>query len=299
MFKGIIPVIPTPFSDDGERVLYDQFAKVVDLAIREGANSIMLFGAGGEFYKLTEAEKQGLLVEALQVCSGRAGVAVTVTSHATRQAVREAEAYQKLGAGLVNIMPPSFAAPTGAMVMEHIVGVARAVSVPVMIQYAPALTGSGISNEVFAQIADRIQGELYIKVEAIPTGPAITAVIEATRGRCNVVIGNGGECLYEAWERGAVSVMPGASLVKPYHDIITAFESGDREMAWNMYRAFLPYLHFIHRHIEEFVYMEKTILMERGILSTNTCRKPAMSPDQVSLQILMRAYHCVQEYFYD
>lgn len=55
-------------------------------------------------------------------------------------------------------------------------------------------------------------------------------------GALYVVIGNGGECLYEAWER--------------------------------------------------------------GVLSSNTCRNPAMSPDSVSRQILMRIYRCVKEHFY-
>jgi dihydrodipicolinate synthase/N-acetylneuraminate lyase len=49
ILKGVIPVIPTPFTEDGTYIEYDSFAKLVELAIKDGANAIALFGAGGEF----------------------------------------------------------------------------------------------------------------------------------------------------------------------------------------------------------------------------------------------------------
>ncbi|MDR0656642.1 MAG: dihydrodipicolinate synthase family protein [Treponema sp.] len=298
MLKGSIPVIPTPFSLDGSEILYDRFAAIIDNAIQEGAASIMIFGGGGEFYKLTARERGRLLKEAIQVCKGKIPVVATVTQHATRNAIQEIEAFQKAGADVINVMPPSFAAPSGIMIRDHIIELSKVVKVPMMIQYAPALTGSAISNEVFAQIADSTRNELYIKAEAVPTGPAITSIMKATGGRYSVIIGNAGECLYEALDRGAVAVMPGAAFVKPYCDIMTAFEKGDKDKAFELYMIFLPYLHFIQRHIEEFVSMEKLVLQQRGLLPNAVCRMPAIYPDNYTSSLLMKICQHVIHHFY-
>ena len=298
LLKGIVPVIPTPFSEDGDRILFDAFARVIEQALTEGAHTIMLFGAGGEFYKLEEEERRSLLREALGVCRGRGDVAVTVTEHSTRMARRQALAYQEMGAAAINIMPPSFAMPTGAMIRRHIQDVAKVVEVPLMIQYAPALTGGSLSNEIFADIAEQVKGELYIKIEVTPTGPAITVLLDALGHRYHIVIGNGGECLYEALTRGAVATLSGAAFVKPYRDIIEAFDQGDRKGAWEKYNDFLPYLHFIQRHIEEFVSMEKMVLQARGILPNYVCRRPFIVPDEVTCQLLEQLIAYVQQHFY-
>lgn len=296
--KGVIPVIPTPFSENGQDILYDKFSDIIQMTLHEGASAVMLFGAGGEFYKLTDSEKVNLLKLAVEVSSGRGGVVTTVTPHSTLHAQRQAVLFQEMGARAVNIMPPSFASPSPSMILEHIVEVSRAIRVPLIIQYAPALTGSGIPLEVFEKIRENVGGELYIKVEASPTGPAITALLDSAGDGYNIAIGNGGECLFEAWQRGARVVMPGGAFVKPYCDFINAWEKGNRELALSLYNKFLPYLHFIYRNIEEFVYMEKYVLMERGYLDAPTCRKPGITPDGTTLEILSIIADRVKKDFY-
>lgn len=297
-FEGVLPVVPTPFSENGEDILYDRFAALVEQCIREGAAAIVMFGAGGEFYKLEADEKKRLLAEALRVCGTRVPVIATVTQHATLLAQREAARYQEMGASAINILPPGFAAPSAAMVREHILQLAEATTLPVMVQYAPALTGGVLPATLFFEIAQKLRQELYIKVESTPTGPAVTALRQATDDRFGIIIGNGGECLYEALARGAVAVMPGAAMVKPYCDIMAAWRGGDEQRALSLYNAFLPYLHFAVRHIEEFVAMEKWILMERGIFPNAVCRKPNMEPDAESLRFLRMNYLSMASRFY-
>ena len=62
----------------------------------------------------------------------------------------------------LNMMPPSFAMPTQDMIAEHLTEVAGAVSIPLIIQYAPALTGMGIAAETFEKISKgREPGTIY------------------------------------------------------------------------------------------------------------------------------------------
>lgn len=284
--KGIIPVVPTPFTDDGRYVDYGNFEELVDMAVRDGAHALCLFAAGAEFYKLSVEERKELFQRAVQANRGRVPLVVTVSSHATVLAIREAAYYEKKGAAALNVMPPSFAAPSQAMVAEHLIEIGKAVDIPVIIQYAPALNGMAIAQETFARISENRKQELYIKLEASPTGPFISALRNATDNKYDIIVGNGGECMYEALIRGACAVMPGASLIRPYRMIYDAFENGNANKAFDLFNLFLPHIHLMQRDIESFVAMEKMILMKRGIMKNCVCRKPNNYPDSQTLVLL-------------
>lgn len=295
--KGILPVLPTPFDKDGERIDYDSFQKLVDTAIADGADGLCLFAGGAEFYKLSEQEKCELFRLAVEVCDKRVPLIVTVSSHATILAQREALYAQENGASAINIMPPGFASPNGRMITEHVIDICKTVEIPAIIQYAPALTGVSISEEAFKRMNENTDRELYIKLEAMPTGPAITALREATGKRYDIIVGNGGECLYEALKRGACAVMPGVALIKPYHMIYDAFVKGDEEGAYRMFCDYLPHVHLMLRDIEQFVAMEKWILKKRAVLPYDTCRKPNHYPDAYTLELLEESVRHVADKF--
>lgn len=295
--KGVIPVIPTPFTDDGRYVDYGNFEELVEMAVRDGAHALCLFAAGAEFYKLTMEERKELFQRALNANRGRLPIIATVSSHATVLAVREAVYYEKKGAAALNIMPPGFGAPSQNMVAEHLTEISNAVSIPVIIQYAPALNGMAIAAETFGKISENQTHELYIKLEASPTGPAITALKKATGNKYGIIIGNGGECMYEGLLRGACAVMPGAALLRPYRMIYDAFERGDEKKAFDLFNLYLPHIHLMQRDIESFVAMEKIILNKRGIMKNFVCRKPCNYPDIQTIALLERHLELVRKEF--
>lgn len=286
ILKGVIPVLPTPFTDNGKYVDFGSVENLVDMAIREGAHALCLFAAGAEFYKLTWEEKKELYHRITITNRGRVPIIPTVSSHATTLAVREAIYYEKKGALALNIMPPSFAKPTQNMVAEHLIEIANAVNLPVMIQYAPALTGMYIAGDTLKKISKGGERELYIKLEALPTGPAITELKKQTSNAFQIIVGNGGECMYEALERGACAVMPGVALLQVYRMIYDAFEKNNQREAFELFNRFLPYIHLMQRDIESFVAMEKLVLKRRGILKNAVCRKPNHYPDSQTLKLL-------------
>lgn len=286
IIKGIIPVLPTPFTDNGKFVDFGSVENLVEMAIRDGAHALCLFAAGAEFYKLSPEEKRELYHRVMVTNKGRVPIIPTVSSHATALAVREAIYYEKKGATALNMMPPSFAMPTQDMIAEHLIEIAGAVEIPIIIQYAPALTGMGIATETFEKISKGGNRELYIKLEALPTGPAITALRQQTSNKFEIIVGNGGDCMYEALMRGACAVMPGAALIRPYRMIYDAFEKGQSEEAFELFNRSLPYIHLMQRDIESFVAMEKVILKRRGILKNAVCRKPNRYPDHQTMKLL-------------
>lgn len=286
LLRGIIPVIPTPFTDNGQYVDYENFEKLIDMAVQDGAHALCLFAAGAEFYKLTMEERKELFLRAVRANKSKVPLIATVSSHATILALREALYYENKGADALNIMPPGFAAPSQSMLAQHLAEISSAVQIPMIIQYAPALNGMTIAADTFARISENRKQELYIKLEASPTGPAITDLRNAVGDQYDIIVGNGGECMFEALTRGACAVMPGAALIRPYRMIYDAFENGETELAFDLFNRYLPHIHLMQRDIESFIAMEKIILRKRGIMKNTVCRKPNNYPDTQTMALL-------------
>jgi len=53
---GVIPILPTPFSKEGE-IDEVSFRKVIDATIADGVHGIAMFGLASEYAKLADAEK--------------------------------------------------------------------------------------------------------------------------------------------------------------------------------------------------------------------------------------------------
>ena len=55
--KGICPIIAAPFTDSGE-VDYESLEKLVKHLINGGCGAVTLFGIAGEYYKLSDEERE-------------------------------------------------------------------------------------------------------------------------------------------------------------------------------------------------------------------------------------------------
>lgn len=295
--RGIIPILPAPFTDDGANIDYEDLRSVIDTVIREGVHGVALLGVASEFYKIDDAERRLMIETTVDHVAGRVPVIANITRNATELAVKDARHAEEAGADAVMIVPPSFIPPGNAAIIEHIHAVADSVKLPVVIQYAPNVTGVSIPVSTFLDIERQRGGELYIKAESVPPGPMISAIAEQTEGRMGVFIGNGGVQTYDALERGAVGLMPGAAMVAPYLAVYEAFVRGDKETAFRLFNAFLPVLNHTTQSAELFVQFEKSVLKARGIVKNDVCRKPNAVPDEDMNRLLLRYTEYLQESF--
>jgi 4-hydroxy-tetrahydrodipicolinate synthase len=288
-YEGVFPVIPAPFTEDKNTIDYQNWERLVEYAIDAGSSGIAIFGAGTEFYKLSAVEKQKMLKIAVEACRKRVPILATISSHATVLAIDEAKQAVDYGADIINIFPPSFAAPSPEAIIKHVMRIIEAVDVPVMIQYAPELTGQKIALQAFSRISEEVERELLIKVEANPIGPTISAVHKATQGRYSMAVGNAGLHMYDALLRGAQIIMPGLAMVERYISFYRTFSTGNHAEAYRDYASILPYIVALGQDIEMFVALEKMILKEKGLLSSSVCREPNRIPDDTTVRIAFQS----------
>ena len=137
-FKGIWPVVPTPFLNDGS-VDYEGMRRVLDFTIDCGVDGICILANFSEQFLISDGEREKLMRLCLEHVAGRKPVIVTISHYATQIAVERAQMSKDLGADIVMMMPPYHGAllkGSAQDTYEQFAAVGK-VGIPIMVQDAP------------------------------------------------------------------------------------------------------------------------------------------------------------------
>ncbi len=285
--RGCIPILCTPFHDDGS-VDYASLEREIDWVIAEGASGVATLALASEGYKLTESERQEITRVVVARVSGRMPVVVSADGTGIEIAVERARAAERAGAAALMILPPSFVKPGLDGLRSYYTRIGRAVSVPVIVQDAPQLTGVAMGPALWAELSATVDTIRYVKAEGVPQGPTLTATMEASEGRLQVFCGWGGLSMIDAMERGAAGSMPAPGFTRLFADIQRAFVSGDRAGAEALFQSELPFVLWAMQSLDVSVQSAKTELLTRGVFSTRTMREPWTPLDAVGEDQLQR-----------
>lgn len=287
---GVCPIIPCPFDADSRVDLAD-LERVIHWMAAHGAHAATLFGIAGEYYKLTDEERQRMVPVA--VAAARAAgipLIVSVTDHATNVAIDHARQWQDLGADCLMLLPPHFLKPGAAQLVAHMTKVAQAVSIPVMLQYAPEQTGVAIPSDALWSVAQNCSTPIIYKIENRPPGPTISRLAELSAGTARIFMGNAAFQMMESQARGCVGLMPGASMTDIYRRAWDALLAGNRAEALRLHQLVLMVLNHIRQDVEQIIHFEKRILRRRGALLSTGSRQPCFVSDAFYDQIFEELY---------
>ncbi|MEU4197728.1 dihydrodipicolinate synthase family protein [Kribbella sp. NPDC026611] len=289
LVRGVSPVLEVPFTADGD-VDHEGFDRVVRFVLSTGVTSVMFPGFASEFHKLSEDERQELTEILLSHTRGRGDVAavIAVQDHATQLAARRAQQAVAAGADLINLLPPHFLSPSRDSLAAHVRAVLQAIApVPLVLQYAPAETGTSLDADLLRAIATEHPNLRLVKVESSPPGPLI-AELAAGSPSIPAVEGYAGVQLPDAVRRGAVGTQPGCSLTEVYVEIWRRLTGGDEEGGVDLHRRLLPYISYWMLDTERIIAAEKLISVRRGLFASAYCREPAHHPDQEEIRMVDR-----------
>lgn len=94
---------------------------------------------------------------------------------------------------------------------------------------------------------------LGFKIESKPPGPLISALLQGSDVQTAIYIGNAGFQLLEGLQRGAIGVMPGASLTDVYVRIVELYWAGKQDEATDLHNRLLPLLNSIRQSVEQII----------------------------------------------
>jgi dihydrodipicolinate synthase/N-acetylneuraminate lyase len=285
--RGICPIVAVPFTSDGH-VDYSSFERLVSHLLGTGISALTLFGLASEFYKLTDSERETLMLLMLAQTSTHPEVAgvVSITDHSWEVAVERARRAEEAGADALNIFPPFFLGPGEAAIIEHISRVLQVVSIPVIVQYAPVQTGLRLPPDLFVRLGREHHNLRFVKVETQPPGRYTTDLLALSGGEPGALIGYAGVQMPDVLQRGAAGIQPGCSFAEIYVEIYRCFSNGDLGGMYAMHTRLLPYISYWMQGVELIIQAEKTILNRRGLIESDYCRAQRYTLDNIELQMI-------------
>ena len=153
MIKGIIPPIITPMNED-ESFNEAEFRNQIERQIEGGVHGIFCYGTNGECYALNTQEKEKILKVAVDQIKGRVPVYAGTGCITTKETVEMSKRAEALGADILSVITPYFAAVSQDELYEHYKTVAEAVKIPIVLYNIPARTGCSIAPETVAKLAE-------------------------------------------------------------------------------------------------------------------------------------------------
>ncbi len=272
--RGIVPVVPTPFGEDGG-IDHDALGGLIAFAAEAGACAVCLPAYASEFYKLSGPEREEALATAIAASGGRIPVIAQVNQPSLRLAREAAVSAAQAGASALNIGTPRLFALGEPDLARYFDGILRAVDLPVIIQdFNPG--GATIGAEFVAALHARHPHFRYVKLEEALMAAKTAHIVQATGGRVGVIEGWGGMYILELIDAGICGVMPGLALTDVLARVFRLASAGDREGAYAAFRGVLPQIVFSLQNLELFHHAEKLLLEARGLLRSPAVREATL-----------------------
>jgi len=275
--KGVYPIAPTPFHDDG-RIDAASIDRLTDFYLSIGAAGITVLGQLGEAPKLEHAE--GVAV-ARQMIRRAASLPVIVGVSAPGFAAMRALCRDVMEAGAAGVM---IAPPNTLRTDDQIVGYYRqaveaiGADVPFVIQDYPLTFTVQMTPGVIRRIVTELPSCAMLKHEDWPGLEKISTLRqwerEGAMRHIAILCGNGGLFLDYEMERGADGANTGYAFPDMLCDVVRLSAAGEREAAHDLFDAHLPLLRY-EQQPGVGLSVRKYILMRRGLLSSAAQRAPA------------------------
>ncbi len=282
MIKGILPVIPTLFTDD-DTVDPGALRSVVRFALDAGAHGVVFPGVASEYNFLSDEERGGLMSVVFDEVGGRVPIIGGASASTSEEAIVAGQHAKDHGINHLMIMAPS---ELGRDVDAHREFFARITAeltdVEVILQNAPSPIGAGLNADAIASLVEANPAITYTKEETLPSGPVITALRAKEILQLKGVLGGGGaRYIIDELNRGALGALPAVELTDLHVAIYEAHTAGDFERARELYRYSLPLLgcQMIYR-----MRMTKYVLKQRGITDRLHVRAPLPELDEFTRQ---------------
>jgi dihydrodipicolinate synthase/N-acetylneuraminate lyase len=276
--QGVVPIIPTPFKED-EEIDEEALRRLIDFAIKAGVEAVCLPAYASEFYKLSDEERLRVVQIAVEHASGRVQI-IGQSNHASlKMAIRLARKNVEAGVDIISLaVPRIFNLPENS-IREYLSGFLESIpDTPVLIQdFNPG--GSSIGVEFINDLMERHSNFKYLKLEEPLCAPKFENIIKRTEGRVGLLEGWGGLYMLELIPIGIVGVMPGLGVSDLLQKVFAYRKNGENKEAFDLFEKVMPQIFFALQSMELFHYIEKELLIARGVLENNQVRKARYIPD--------------------
>ena len=283
--SGVYNITPTPFHDDGS-LDHESLKTLTRFTRDKGVSGMTILGVLGEADKLTERERDEVIVATIGAAGPSFPICVGTTHAGTDGCIAYSRRAQELGAAALMIAPPKLARTNDAALRKHYLAVAAAVDIPIVVQdFPPAVGGITMSVELIADLAAASPRLAYLKLEDDPSPMKVSQVL-AANPHVKIFGGLGGMMFLEELRHGAIGTMTGFGFPEILVDIYRRWSSGDRDGATETFYKYVPLIRFENQPRINLA-LRKHIYHRRGAIASPRVRDPFTPVDPGTLDDLL------------
>lgn len=249
--EGILVPIVTPFTADNQ-VDTALLAELVGAFIAKGVRGIVACGTTGEYYALSEDERETVLNTIVKAAAGRCTLIAGVSDMSSEVAAQRAIRAKELGYHGLMLSAPPYSLPSQQGIIEHFEYVASKTDLPIILYNFPARIGVELEFDTVAHLAKH-PNIVGIK-ESTGNFSNALRMIQAKFDNFQVVCGCDDQPLdfffwgVKSWIAGAANVFPGEQVA-----LFNAAQAQD----WNQARQILTNLYPALHSMESGDYNQK------------------------------------------
>lgn len=228
IFKGCGTAIATPFTEDG--VNFEEFKKLLEFQIQEGADAIIVCGTTGESSTMTDAERRETIEFAVKTVNKRIPVIAGTGANNTKAVIALSQFAESVGVDGILVVTPYYNKTTQKGLVEHYKAIATSVHVPIILYNVPSRTGVNITPETCQELS-KIENIVAIK-EASGNLSQIAKIASICGDDLHIYSGNDDQVL-PILSLGGIGVISVLSNVAPrrFATMISEFEKGNIKQA--------------------------------------------------------------------
>lgn len=226
--KGIITPIITPMNAD-ESINKEELVNQVNRLIENGVHGIFCFGTNGEGYILSHEEKLEVLKIVIDTTAKRVPVYAGTGCISTSETIELSQEAEALGADVLSIVTPYFAALSQDELIEHYTTIAENVNIPIVLYNIPARTNVSIAPNT-VKVLSEVDNIVGVK-DSSGNFDNILQYIELTKDKGFIVLSGNDSLIHWTLHAGGAGGIAGCSNVYPQTmvAIYENFVSGDME----------------------------------------------------------------------
>jgi len=159
---GIIPAMVTPFDKNNE-ICKEATIRVINHLLNGNVHGIFVSGSQGEFWALTDKEKEKIFKITVDVVDERVPVYAGTGAESTNEVIRLTKKAKDYGINAASIITPYFINPTQDELFSHYVKIANKVDIPILVYSNPGRTGVNISPSMLEKLKEECDNVVGIK----------------------------------------------------------------------------------------------------------------------------------------
>lgn len=220
--------IATPFDKSG--INFEEFKKLVEFQITQGADAIIVCGTTGESATMSTTEKEDLIKFTVDIVDKRVPVIAGTGGNNTSSVIELSRYAEIVGADGLLLVTPYYNKTTQKGLIEHYSTIAHSVNIPIILYNVPSRTGLNILPETYLELS-KIDNIVAVK-EASGNISQVAKIAELCKDNLNIYSGNDDQVI-PILSLGGLGVISVLSNIYPrfVHNMVINYLNGNHSEA--------------------------------------------------------------------